>query len=104
MQTMPAVSYPQETIMLTNGGVQIKKELDSEQVSRRSYPGDLNEMINVYLPADTTANHQTRTSRVEHFQQQDSTHYGANHIDSNAVSASVIRPNPSAATMPLTHM
>ena len=105
MQTMPAVSYPQETIMLTNGGVQIKKELDSEQVSRRSYPGDLHEMINVYLPADSTANHQTRTNHVEHFQHHDSAQYTTNHIDcSNTINASVIRPNPSTATMPLTHM
>ena len=104
VQTMPEVSYPQETIMLTNGGIQIKKESDSEQISGRNYPGDLHEMINVYLPADSDANHQTRTNHVEHFQHQDSAQYSTNHIDSHTMNTSVIRPNPSAATIPLTHM
>ena len=104
MQTIPAVSYPQETIMLTNGGVKIKKEIDSEEMSRRSYPGDLHEMINVYLPADSNANHQTRTNHVEHFQHQDSTQYNTNHVDNGTVNTSIIRSNASAATMPLTHM
>ena len=104
VQAIAPTSYPQETIMLTNGGIQIKKELDDER--RRSYPGDLHEMINVYLPADPNANHRTRTNHVEHFQNnQDS--YNANHIvDSSTINPSVIRPNPrpSAATMPLTHL
>ena len=105
MQTMPSVSYPQETIMLSNGGVQIKKELDSEHVSRRSYPGDLHDMINVYLPADSAANHQTRPNNVEHFQHQTSTQFTTNHIDcNNTMNASVIIPNPSTSTMPLTHL
>lgn len=102
--------YPQESnpIMIPNG-VQIKKEPEqngSEMVGqipgRRSYPGDLHEMINVYLPVDGSTHQlsQHRTSQVEHFQRQipDRT--------VNVMNASVIRPNPSqsAGTMPLTHM
>lgn len=106
IQPMPAVSYPQETIMLSSGGVHIKKETDSEAVSRhhRSYPGDLHEMINVYLPVDVTANHSTNPDRVERFQHQESAQYNTNHIDSHIASTGVIHSNPSLTTMPLTHL
>lgn len=118
--------YPQESspVMLPNG-VQIKKEPEansSEMVGqvpgRRSYPGDLHEMINVYLPVDANGTamsaHQAsqhRANQVEHFQRQihdravNAAILPSNNVGPN-MNASVIRPNPSqgVATMPLTHM
>lgn len=120
--------YPQEDspIVIANGA-QIKKEPEpssTEMVGQvpgqRSYPGDLHEMINVYLPADANGtamnNHhssQHRTNLAEHFQRQmnERTVNAVASVlpvvdSSSAMNTSVIRPNPSqvVATMPLTHM
>ena len=112
--------YPQENAssVLIPNGVHIKKEpegsseMTGQIPGRQSYPGDLHEMINVYLPVDangTPHHHQSsqqRTNQVEHFQRpiHDRT---VNSVSSvMPMNTSVIRTNPGqgAVTMPLTHM
>ncbi|XP_046852818.1 transcription factor Sox-3-A-like [Xenia sp. Carnegie-2017] len=101
LSRMPNVNYTQETVMLSNGGAvqHIKKENDSD--NRRSYPGDLHEMINVYLTADSNLNYRSGTNHVEYFQHHNANQYND---DDSLNGSSVIRRNPDTSTIPLTHV